>query len=391
MTEVQKKRNIIVGIIIVIAGIIVMVTLIKIKKAPPRQPAVNKGILVETVLVEKGPETVTVAATGEATASRKTDIIPQVSGKVSLLSKKMKRGSFFRTGDLLYQIDTADYRLDAEKAKAQVAKSENDLLETEGLADVALKEWEISQQFRAEKATAPPLVLYEPQLKRARASLASAKADHKRTLLNIERTKLTAPFNCIIVGEDIEQGKYVTAGSHTIEILGTDSFDVAVPLPYSETALLSVPDASGKTDGSPGIITLQSGDLEFRWKIVVAGQLGRIDKGTYMPTILLSVPDPYNLSGTHGEKTPALAEGLFVKALLQGKRYEDIYAVSTVGLRDNDTVWIFNEDKTLSVRGVTVLRRERDRVLISDGLVPGDEVIISSVSGAAEGMKLRKK
>jgi len=133
-----------------------MVTLIKIKKAPSRQPAVNKGILVETVLVDKGAETVTVAATGEVTASRKMDIIPQVSGKVSLISKKMKRGSSFRTGDVLYQIDTADYRLDAEKAKAQVAKSENDLLETEGLADVALKEWAISQQFRAEKATAPP-------------------------------------------------------------------------------------------------------------------------------------------------------------------------------------------------------------------------------------------
>jgi len=154
---------------------------------------------------------------------------------------------------------------------------------------------------------------------------------------------------------------------------------------------LTVPDSNGETKGSSATIYLQSGTLEFRWKSFVSRQLGRIDAGTYMPTLLLAVPDPYNLSGIHGKETPPLAEGFFIKAVIHGNQFENIVTLPPASLRDNNTVWIFNDDNTLSVRNVTLLRRERDRVLVTEGLLPGDEVITSSVSGAAEGMKLRRE
>lgn len=389
MTETQKNKNLIVGILILLAGVIFMVVMIKLKKAPPRHPVENKGVLVKTIQAEAGSVPVVVEATGEVAASRKIDIIPQVGGRVIAVADTFERGSFFNTGDFLYQIDTADYQIALEKARAQVAKAENDLLETEGKAEVALKEWQIAQKFNPMKA-ASPLVLYEPQLKKARAARASAKADEKKARLDIKRARITAPFNCIITVEFIETGKFISAGSKTAEILGTDHFDIALPLPYSEISLLEIPDSGKEGHGSSATIFLQSGALEFQWQSYVSKLLGNIEKNTYMPKLLLRIPDPYNLKKTHGENTPPLAEGFFVNASIKGKPLENVFAVPAKCLRDNTTVWLFSENETLSIKDVSVIRREKKRVIIS-GLTDGDHIITSSVNGAANGMKLRLK
>lgn len=388
MTEKQKKANIFIAILIIATGIALMVVMIKLKKAPPRHTIVNKGILVKTVIAVKSPVSVSVEATGTVTAGQTIDIIPQVGGKIVFASKELEKGSFFNTGDLLYQIDPADYLIAAEKAKALVARAENDLLETKSRAEVALKEWEIAQKFSRAKA-ASPLVLYKPQLKKAEAALNSAMADYKLTLLNIERTKVKAPFNCIIKEEYIEKGKFTVAGSKTAEILGTEYFYVALPLPYSEIELIKLPGQGNNEKGSSAEIFVQSGSAGYKWQASVSKLLGNIEKNTYMPKLLITVPDPYNLKKTHGRQTPPLAEGLFVKALIPGKRFDNVFSIPPKSLRDNDTVWVFSKEKTLLIKKISVLRIEKTRIIVSDGLKQGDRIVVSSINGAAEGMKLR--
>lgn len=386
----NKKANIIIGILIIAAGIGLMVTMIKSKKAPPRHTIVNKGMLVKTFVASKSPVRVSVEATGTVTADQKIDIIPQVGGKIVFVSKDFKKGSFFKTGELLYQIETADYLISAEKTKAIVAKAENDLLETKSMAEVALKEWEISQQF-SKKTAASPLVLYKPQLKRAEAALDSAMADYKLSLLNIARTKLKAPFNCIINEEYIEKGKFISAGSKTAEILGTDYFDIELPLPYSEISLLKLPGLNNSEKGPAAEIYLQSGLTEYKWQAFVSRLLGNIEKNTYMPRLLLTVPDPYNLKNTHGKLTPPLAEGFFVKALIPGKTLDNVFSIPPESLRDNSSVWVYSEKQKLLIKKVSVLRSEKTRLIVSGDLNNGDQIITSSLNGAAEGMRLRTK
>ncbi|MCF6275477.1 MAG: efflux RND transporter periplasmic adaptor subunit, partial [Robiginitomaculum sp.] len=52
------------------------------------------------------------------------------------------------------------------------------------------------------------------------------------------------------------------------------------------------------------------------------------------------------------------------------------------------TVYIANDDKTLSLRTVTVASSSRDMVVISAGLSSGEQVITSPIRGVAEGMKI---
>jgi len=58
-------------------------------------------------------------------------------------------------------------------------------------------------------------------------------------------------------------------------------------------------------------------------------------------------------------------------------------------LHDNDTVWIVDDENRLHIREVEILRRERDEVLIRSGLDGSERIVLTNLSGAAEGMLLR--
>jgi len=62
--------------------------------------------------------------------------------------------------------------------------------------------------------------------------------------------------------------------------------------------------------------------------------------------------------------------------------------VPRAGLRGNNQVYIANEDETLDVRTVTVRASDRDRAIITAGLNPGEQVVISPIRGAATGMQI---
>jgi hypothetical protein len=48
-----------------------------------------------------------------------------------------------------------------------------------------------------------------------------------------------------------------------------------------------------------------------------------------------------------------------------------------------------DSDEKLRIKEVSPLKIERDRVLIQSGIEEGAQVVITTISGAADGMKLR--
>jgi hypothetical protein len=48
-----------------------------------------------------------------------------------------------------------------------------------------------------------------------------------------------------------------------------------------------------------------------------------------------------------------------------------------------------DKDSGLQIREITPVRIERENIIVSDGINDGDLIILSNISGAANGMKLR--
>lgn len=72
-----------------------------------------------------------------------------------------------------------------------------------------------------------------------------------------------------------------------------------------------------------------------------------------------------------------------------GEELADVIAVPRGALRDNDTVWIADSENRLHIRSVDIIRRERDEILVQAGLQAGEQVVLTGLTGAAEGMLLR--
>ena len=80
---------------------------------------------------------------------------------------------------------------------------------------------------------------------------------------------------------------------------------------------------------------------------------------------------------------------MFVSARIHGKIANNITIIPRTALRRNGQVLIVGADNRLRFQDVTVLRILNDQVYISEGLDAGDQLCISVLDNALEGMSVR--
>lgn len=372
---------------ILLAGAAVMALLIHLRKAPPRQPRENPGTLVDVMVARTRDYAVQVAATGTVQARREAQITPQISGKVAWMDPRFIAGGFFAEGEDMFHIEAVDYRLAVEQATAELARAELDLITAQSQARIARQEW---QRLNPDSDQQPnPLVVYEPQLKNARAMLAAAAAAVSKAQLNLGRTVVRAPFNCLVRSEQVDIGQYLTAGVTVGQVFGTDRTEIVVPLPLEELVWLQVPRFEGQTQGSEAQLFIRAGGKEYIWKGRVVRSLGEVDARGRMARLVVDVEDPFYLKRPATDDRPPLSPGLFVDIRIQGRTLDKVVAVPRETVHEGSVVWVAGDDGLLHVRKITVARRERDQVLVSSGIEDGDRIVLTLLGGVAEGMKLR--
>jgi RND family efflux transporter MFP subunit len=382
----QKLFKIGLPIIIVLLGVGVFVFLKSLKQEPQQEIGQDLGMLVEVFTVENQDWQVTVTDTGTVQAAQEISIIPQTSGEVIYVSPSMEEGGFFSKGEELFKVDSTDYQLALEQAKATEAEAELNLATIESWSRIARAEWERIKQVDEDEPN--PLVVYEPQLKNAQAELASAKAAVKQAELNLERTEIRAPFNCRIRSENIDIGQYVRAGSSVAVVAGTDTAEVIVPLPLDELRWLDVPMKGSQKKGSMATIHLEINGKDYERKGKIVRSTGEVDPMSRMTKVVIELKDPYGLLH-EGNARKALITGSFVNVSIRGGRLKDVFLVPRTAIRDNDSVWIMDKDDLLRIRNVQIVRYEREHVLVKDSLEDGERIVLTNIPGAADGMKLR--
>ncbi len=388
MTDTNKKPSrkikIILPILILIIGFVGFNILTRHKQSPHRQIPQQQGVLVDIIKLEAGDHQTLVHASGTVQVTEEISLVPEVSGKVIWISPRLVSGGLFKTGETLLKIDPSNYQLAIEKAYAEIAQVQVALATERERAKVALSEWQ--RIDIADKGEPGPLVTREIQMQQQQANLAAARANLKQAQLNLQRTELKAPFNGRISQKQVGLGQYLRAGTSIGKLAATDRVEINVPLPYSELQWLKIPPAGSQQRGSTADIFLP-GENQPRWHGTIVRSLGEIDPATRMETIVVAVDKPLLTSAETGNT--ALSAGLFVTLQLKGKVLSQVITIPRRALRNNQQVWIADSDNKLEIRRVTVARREKDDVLVSRGLSPGEQVITTTLSAAADGMLLR--
>ncbi|MFN2366987.1 MAG: efflux RND transporter periplasmic adaptor subunit, partial [Desulfurivibrionaceae bacterium] len=257
MSSREKLLKIGLPFLVLLIGAAIAVAMIKNRRSPEKTARLDRGALVKFIVAEKSSRQVTINSTGTVQPRREVTIAPQVSGQVIFASPDFVTGGFFNKDEVMFEIEKIDYELALEQARAALAKREFELSSVESRARIARREWQRLKMDREPPANS--LALYEPQLKDARANLASARAALRQAELNLARTRMTAPFNCVIRSENIDVGQYVRSGNNVAVIAGTDTAEVIVPIELADLHWLFVPGSGGKGKSSPATVRLDIG------------------------------------------------------------------------------------------------------------------------------------
>lgn len=374
-----KKTKLILPVVVLIAGAALAAMIVASRKAPPRVERPQLGPLVEIMTASVSDVPVTVTGHGEVVAKVAVDVVPQVPGQVVKVHPALVAGGFFRAGDVLIVIDPRDYELAVERAQAAVARAQVTLEREQAEAEVAREEWDV---LNPGQEPTSGLVVREPQVRQSEAELAAAVAELSAAELNLQRTRISLPFDGVVVSESTDVGQYVGTGTRLARVYGTDVVEVRVPLDSRELAWFSVPERG--EEGAPVEVSAAFGGSRQVWEGRVSRMEAQVDQQSRMVHVVVEIRDPYK--ATDGR--PALLPGTFVDVSIYGRALEDVVAIPRHAVREGGGVWVV-EDGLLKVRDVEVLRSDRQQTLVSSGLAQGDQVVVSTLDAVTDGMKVR--
>jgi len=346
---------------------------------------------VEVQTVAPRPYRFEVSGYGSVKPRTETDLVPQVSGEVVWVSPALAPGGFFAAGEPLLRVEPIDYEAALESARAALARTESEerrarkeLERQRRLADRS-----VASQARIDDA--------ENAFAVAAAALREARAQLGRAERDLERTELVAPYDGRVRSESVDVGQFVSRGTAVARLYAVDYAEVRLPLPDRELRYLDLPlayreDGEAATEAEPGPeveLRAEFAGTPHTWRGRVVRTEGEIDARSRMVTVVARVEDPYGRAAA-GERPP-LAVGLFVAATLQGRRIEQAVLLPREALHEEDRVLVLDAESRLHFRRVEVLRSERDRIVVGSGLEAGEQVCVSLLSNAVDGMAVRAR
>ncbi len=342
-----------------------------------------KALPVLTTRAQTGSVTLTVKAQGEVQPRTEINIVTEVSGRITYMSPSFIEGGRFSRGDLLIQIDPAEYKLRVIQARANVSQADTVLAREKSEAELARMDW----ADLGTGGTPTPLTLREPQMAEAAARLEAAKAQLAEAELQLSRTNIRAPFHGRVTTRLVDAGEFVGANNRLGDIYATDIMDVRLPLSQSDlrqAGLYLGYEAGGDTT-VPVTLSANVAGQYTEWEGIIARTDSRYDSQSRVLHAYAEVRQPFAVDAS--QKAP-LAPGLYVEADIAGPTLDNVVTIPRAALRGDDQVYVANDDGTLTIKTVEVLSSERTQVVIGSGLRAGDATITSPIRGVADGMKI---
>ena len=274
--------KIVAPLLVLAAGVYGAWYLVQTRPPVETRPPEVQPPLVRTLSVEPRSVQFRVEAQGTVVPRSEGALVPEISGRVILVSPSLADGAFFEEGEELLRIDPQDFELAVVRARAEVARSFHSLEIEKAEAEVALREWQSLGSGQQPSA----LVLREPQLAEARATLESAQAALRQAERDLERTVIRAPYAGRVRSKDVDLGQYVSRGSPLARLYSVDYAEVRLPIPDDQLAFVHLPlDYRGDSRSKPGPRVKLSADFAGRrhewWGRIVRTE-GEIDPQSRM-------------------------------------------------------------------------------------------------------------
>ena len=349
------------------------------KEAPPVAPPPPE-VMVAQVVQRDVP--VIMELVGQAAGSQDVDVRARVEGFLEKVA--FTEGTLVRQGQLLYKIDPKPFEAAQANAKANLAtwqarfeKTTNDVKRyTPLVAQQAVSQMELDNAVSARDAAGA-------QVDAARAALDNAQ-------INLGYTTINAPIAGLVGTTKVKAGNLVGRGENTllVTISIIDPIYFRAGLAEAEylrlTRRLQERDAAGgPREKTPIELILADGTtLPHKGYLDVVER--NIDPTTGTLAMQVKFPNPEMLvrPGQYGRARfeSDVKKGALLIPQRAVQELQSIYSVAVVGT-----------DNKVAFRNVKVGPREGSLWVITEGLNPGDRVVVEGLQRVREGAVVSPK
>lgn len=346
--------------------------------APVLEPANDTPtpLTVRVRTIETESIELKVHSQGSVAPSTVSQLIPEVSGRVTWTSPSLVAGGFFEAGQELARIDDLDYRNAQDRANAALKRA---------TAEVEHAKYE----YRRLRSLAERKLVSRSALENGlrayrvtQATFEDAQANSEQAKENVKRTVLRAPFTGLVRAENIDIGQFASRGQAIATLYANDVVEVRLPIADRQLAFLNLPplrNGNFPEDMQPTVkLSADYGGQVRQWFGKIVRAEAEIDTSSRMVHLVARVES--------SKDSQDLSVGLFVTAEIAGLAVENIVRLPRSAIRNDNQVLVVDTENRLRFRDIQPLRLYRDNVLINAGLNPGERVCISTVQTAIDGM-----
>ncbi len=302
-------------------------------------------------------------------------IQPKVSGYI--IKQTYKEGSVVRKGQVLFEIDPRPFKAALDQAKAQLAQAEAQL----GKASLDV---ERDRPLAQEKAIAQSQLDTEVQAKLgAQATVQAAKANVEQAELNMEWTKVTSLISGIAGIAQVQIGNLVGPNLVLTSVSQVDPIKAYITVSEQEFTDFhrrypTERSVEEQRKRIPLQLILADGTVyESTGTISFADR--EINPATGAIRIAGLFPNPNNLLRPGGYGRVRSSSRTQSGALLIPQR-------AVIELQGSQQVAVVGSDNKVSIRPVKVADRVGTMWIVTEGLKPGERVIVEGLMKVRDGV-----
>lgn len=319
-----------------------------------------------TVQIEPAEVKGSTNITGRVIPFQKVEVVSQVQGIARGTAKPFKEGVDFKSGQVLVNIDSEEFRNNLTAQKSQFLSSLVRIM-----SDLKIdypEEFETWNRY-LESISIEKSIPQIPDVDRAQLryflsanNIYNLYYSIKSAEETLQKYQVRAPFDGTVVESTIDRGSLVRLNTKLGEFIRTDKYEIQASVSIS--AIQSIKEGL--------IIPFTSPDMNGKWDATVHRIGKRVDPATQAVTVYLTVS---------GED---LKEGMYLEGTLDANIYEDAVELSKELITRNNQVYLI-KDSTVQLKNVELLAFNSGTVIVS-GLDAGDRVIVDPIQSPVQGI-----
>jgi HlyD family secretion protein len=382
------------------------------KQAPEAEPVVP----VQVAAVRQDSIRRIVNADAVLFARDWSNVMPKISAPVRKFY--VNRGDHVSQGQLIAELEGADLRAAATEGKGQldqaesnyrttsgatvpeeVIKSEADVQSTKQAADAAKKLLDNREKLFQEGALARKLVddaqvayaqarsQYETalshlralqsvgkqeQINGAAAQVEAAKGHLQTAQAQVAYTQVRSPIKGVISDRPVYPGEMANAGAPLFTVMDISSISAHANIPPIEALRLKV--------GNPAMITQTGTDAQVAGRVTLVSPA--VDPNSTTVQVWVGATNP-------GER---LKPGASVRVSIVAETAQNAVVIPATALlpsaEGGTSVMVVGSDSVAHEKKIEVGIREPDKVQVTSGVAPGDQVVVVGGVGLQDGTKV---